>query len=50
MVFMGVVFIFFDWQEVMPLAAGDGFSSARRGHGTQFSLSGIKTQPFFNPG
>jgi hypothetical protein len=36
MVFMGVVFIFFGWQDVMPLAplaAGDGIAPARRGHG-----------------
>jgi hypothetical protein len=50
MVFMGVGFIFFGWQEVMPLApraAGDGIVSARRDPGIQFSLSGMKTQPFF---
>jgi hypothetical protein len=35
MVFMGVVFIFFGWQDVMPpalLAAGDGIAPVRRGH------------------
>jgi hypothetical protein len=50
MVFMGVVFIFFGCQEVMPLApraAFDGIASARRDHFPQFSLSGMKTQPFF---
>jgi hypothetical protein len=50
MVFMGVVFVFFGWQDVMPpalLAAGDGIAPTRRGHRTQFSLSGMKTQPFF---
>jgi hypothetical protein len=52
MVFMGIVFFFFGCQEVMPLApraaaAGDGIAPARRGHTSQFILSGMKTQPFF---